>query len=192
MIFLAFFVLGVLAGLARHGTLSHLAELRLRYASLFVAALALHALPALIHPWWPSAVPPLRQWLLLASFGTATAALYANRRLTGVPVMWLGAALNALVMAANGGRMPISVEALRRMGAAELAQGIAEGRYFGHMPVGPDTHLTFLADIVPLGGPLSVPSVGDLLIGVGLALLVATGMTASPRLSGEQKRADGG
>jgi hypothetical protein len=133
----------------------------------------------MVNPFWPWLVPPLRLPLLVASFVLGSAALLFNRRLPGVWVMWAGAFLNFIVMAANDGRMPISIERLRATGGAKLAQGIVEGKFFGHVALTQDCRLPMLSDVIGLGHGLSVPSIGDLVIGIGLMLVVSGAMRQS-------------
>jgi hypothetical protein len=72
--------------------------------------------------------------------------VFANRRLTGVPVVALGAALNVAAITANGGVMLASATALRLSGIAERA-GFDNSAALAH------PHLAFLGDIIPVPGP---------------------------------------
>jgi len=93
--------------------------------------------------------------------------LFANRRLAGVPVVGVGAALNVLAIVTNGGVMPASAAALR-------ISGIASRPGFDNSAVLAHPHLAFLGDIIPVPGPWpigNVLSVGDLIIFIG-ALVV--------------------
>jgi Family of unknown function (DUF5317) len=96
------------------GRLSRLADIRPRavWAVLLAAAVQVaitqisggsHALHAGLH---------VASYLLDAYF------VFANRRLAGVPVVALGAALNVLAIVSNGGVMPASATALRISGIA--------------------------------------------------------------------------
>jgi hypothetical protein len=94
--------------------------------------------------------------------------LFANRRLAGVPVVALGAALNVLAIVINGGVMPASASALR-------ISGIASRPGFDNSAVLAHPHLAFLGDVIPVPGPWpigNVLSVGDLIIFVGAALVL--------------------
>ncbi len=82
-----------------------------------------------------------------------------------------GAFCNFLVIAANGGQMPVNLDLLKQQGRTLLADRIQKGAY-RHTPLGPQTRLPFLADVIPLPHPFSVPSIGDLLVAIGLFLLI--------------------
>ena len=110
--------------------------------------------------------------------------LFANRRLTGVPVVALGAALNVIAIATNGGVMPASAAALRISGVATRA-GFDNSAHLAH------AHLAFLGDIIPVPGPWpigNVLSIGDLIIFVG-ALIVLHHACASRLLPRDAERA---
>jgi hypothetical protein len=92
--------------------------------------------------------------------------LAANWRLPGLPLAALGAALNLLAIVANGGVMPASPSALAAAGLPVDQPGFQNSAALA------DPRLAFLGDVfaVPASWPLSnVFSVGDLLIGAGLA-----------------------
>jgi hypothetical protein len=89
--------------------------------------------------------------------------LVANRRIFGMPLLALGAALNMLAIGANGGTMPASAFALR-------VSGIDTSGGFENSGLVTHSHLAFLGDIIPVPGPWpigNVLSIGDLLIYAG-------------------------
>ena len=85
-----------------------------------------------------------------------------------------------MVIAANGGYMPASAQALRQAGMEEVAQTLlSQGRLGNVVLMGEATKLNFLGDWLWLPGwvPLSAAfSLGDLLIGLGLTLFFPYGM----------------
>jgi uncharacterized protein DUF5317 len=157
------------------GRLSALADIRPKaiWAVLLAAALQVaitqitggsHALHAGLH---------VLSYVLDAYF------VFANRRLTGVPIVAFGAALNVLAITTNRGVMPASASALRISGIAERA-GFDNSAALAH------PHLAFLGDIIPVPGPWpigNVLSVGDLIIFIGAAVVlhVACGSRLHPR-----------
>ena len=110
--------------------------------------------------------------------------LFANRRLAGVPIVALGAALNVAAITSNGGVMPASSSALRISGIATRA-GFDNSAHVAH------AHLAFFGDIIPVPGPWpigNVLSIGDLIIFVG-ALIVLHHACASRLLPRVAQRA---
>jgi hypothetical protein len=105
--------------------------------------------------------------------------LFANRRLAGVPLVAVGAALNVLAIGTNGGVMPANAAALK-------ISGIASRPGFDNSAVLAHPHLAFLGDIIPVPGPWpigNVLSIGDLIIFIGalVVLHVACGSRLLPR-----------
>ena len=102
MVLVAVVVLSALAVPLFGGRLGALAEVRLRRVWAIFAALGL-AVMATGLPGLPDGV---RSLLLVAAYPVGAVFLAANWRVPGIPLAALGAALNLLVITANGGIMP--------------------------------------------------------------------------------------
>jgi hypothetical protein len=155
-------VLSALAVPLSGGRLGALADLRLRRLWAIYAALGL----AVLGVGLPGLPDGLRSLLLVAAYPVGAVFLAANRRVPGVPLAALGAALNLLAIAANGGVMPASPSALATAGLPVDQPGFQSSTDLA------EPRLAFLGDVfaIPASWPLSnVFSVGDLLIGAGLA-----------------------
>lgn len=61
-------------------------------------------------------VASINGYLFAAVYITGLAFLWLNRHHTGFMLIWIGVFLNFAVMAVNGGRMPVSVEASAVLG----------------------------------------------------------------------------
>jgi hypothetical protein len=164
------------------GRLGALVELPLRRVWAIYAALGLAVLGVGV-----SGLPDgLRSLLLVAAYPVGAVFLAANRRVPGMALTALGAALNLLAITANGGVMPASPAALAAAGLPVHEPG------FQSSTVVDDPRLAFLGDVfaIPASWPLSnVFSVGDVLIGVGLAWGVhrICGSRLVPRWSGDPR-----
>ena len=161
----------------RGGSPRALAALPIRGGGVILAALAVQIALYL---------PPVRASALVvhaggafyvASLGLALVGALRNRDLG--PAVWvatLGLTLNALVIVANGGYMPVNVAALRAAQGQGRVHEIADVRLFNNTHLaGPMTRLAPLSDVIPVrlgGGAGNVYSVGDLLLAAGIAALV--------------------
>jgi hypothetical protein len=98
--------------------------------------------------------------------------VYLNRKDSFIIIMGAGFLLNALPIFFNGGTMPVSESALVTAGIniSITKQGL-------YTLVSSNTKLIFLSDVIPITVLRhSVVSIGDIVIAIGLALLLITGM----------------
>ena len=110
--------------------------------------------------------------LYVGSTFIVLAVLAANLGQPGFRLIALGATLNLLVIVANGGQMPASVEAMQ---LAHGVAGVPTSEFSNSVLIGPATAFAFLGDIfaLPRGVPLAnVFSLGDVLIAAGGLLFV--------------------
>jgi hypothetical protein len=173
-------ILGLFASLIRHRTqiASQLANISLNSAWLAILALALQY-PLLRAPFGPTQLVNVQQALFLLSHLLLLTFVWQNRQLTAMWVVGLGLFCNLLVILANGGFMPISPETLTRINpGTTLDQWPAHFHYGYSKDVilsRQDTNLWALSDILMLSPPFPWPtafSLGDLMIGVGIVLLL--------------------
>lgn len=102
-----------------------------------------------------------------------------NWHLWGMRLALLGIVLNLIVIAANGGRMPVDLNQLRRTGRPDLEQRLVTGRAPRHAPLSHTTRLAFLADVrlFTTNDARSNPcSVGDIFITLGACWLILQAM----------------
>ena len=139
--------------------------------------------PQLLIAYLPATHRLLPNWLaavsLSASLVLFLAFVWINRRLPGMPVLMTGLLLNLIVMAANGGWMPISPEVASRVLGEDVRNVVALGGRFGQkdilLPL-QEMHLEFLSDrfLLPAWSPYQVAfSAGDILIAAGAFWLLA-------------------
>lgn len=109
--------------------------------------------------------------LLLASHLALLAFMARNRQLPGMPLLFVGFLLNAVVIAANGA-MPVDPEALAAVSSEPVAD-IPPGK---HRLLEDSDRLGFLADVVPLRPLRTVVSVGDIVMAAGAAVFMVGAM----------------
>lgn len=133
-------ITGTLVAWALGARLSMLAELRFRGDLLVFGSLAVQ-----IAIFTPGGVVLADNTLSLVHMGTyAMLILFVllNMRVPGFWLLGLGLASNVVVIFANGGQMPVSVDAWRSLGLSmnDLVKSNAS-------PAGPGTHVAWLGDI---------------------------------------------
>lgn len=171
--------IGIVAGLIRRGNLANLGRLRLRALYLILLAFLIQVLIFPLGGGGPI-VTVGTAYLHLLSYALLLAFVALNRRYPELLVMGVGLLVNLIAIAANGGYMPASAEALRRAGLREVAAALEAGLRQGNtVLMGEGTRLNFLGDFLylPRWMPLaSAFSLGDVVLGVGLAVLLARRM----------------
>ncbi len=185
-------LLGLLLGLLAGGSLRNLAEIRLRWTGLLVAAVVIRfateaALDAQI-----GAVEALRLPLLASAFGMLLVTLWVNRSYPGLSLAFLGVLANALVILANGGYMPIWAPALA---AAGLTEADVNRAFHTIVDAGASDflgRLLILGDVIPVPVDVirNVYSLGDLFLTLGLAFFLFAGVVRVPSVIEEEEDAE--
>lgn len=155
----------VVVALARGGRFHRIADSELRGNAWLLAGLAIQLLTdqlagrgGLGEPW--------TYVLLLASQLLVLLWVGLNWWRPGMALVFIGFAMNATVIAANGA-MPVDPDAMAALGLGELT--VPPGK---HTLMTGSTRLPLLADIIPLPILRTVVSWGDVVIAAGLIPLV--------------------
>ena len=167
--------LGVVAGYLLGGRLDRLADLHFRWGWLAMAGLLIQVL--LFSEAAAGIVGrDLGAVIYVASTGVVLVAVLRNLRLPGVVLVALGAAGNLAAILANGGVMPTTEAALASAGLEDRA-GLSNSAIVADPALAPLTDVFALPAWVPLA---NVFSIGDVLIGLGVVVLLAAGMRGRP------------
>lgn len=165
--------IGIAAGLLLGGRLDRLGELRLRWAPLAIVGLLVQV--ALFADPVSAAVGDAAPAVYVASTAAVLVAVVRDIRLRGMAIIALGAASNLAAIVANGGYMPADPAALASV--VELSPGYSNSVVVAEPALRPLTDLYALPPAFPFA---NVFSVGDVLIGIGIALVIAFAMRATP------------
>ena len=161
--------IGIIAGSLFGGRLERLAWLRLRWVPLMLIGLAVQVLiftdagGRLVGAAGPAAY--------IASTALVFVAVVRNVAIPGVPLIAVGAGCNLAAIVANGGWMPADPVALVSVGG--LGGGYTNSIVTAAPALGPLTDLFALPAWLPLA---NVFSVGDMLIGIGIAATIVLAM----------------
>jgi MFS family permease len=116
-------------------------------------------------------------WLYVSSAAAVLACVLRNVRIPGLAIIGVGGASNLVAIVANGGYMPVSPE-----GAQAVGHALASG--YGNTVMAANPILKPLTDIIIVPPPLplaNVYSIGDLLIVMGLAVMLAVAVYRQTR-----------
>ena len=163
---------GVALGYLLEGRLRALGQLRFRASASLGVALAIQVMLPFVPGGWHSR-------LVLVSYALIGCWFLSNIRqrpfalrcgLCAVAAGWF---LNLLPIAVNGA-MPVSTDAFRDISLDREAESGLSIRK--HVLAHPHTRLARLGDVIPVVPLRSVVSVGDLVMGAGLTVTVASAM----------------
>jgi hypothetical protein len=154
---------GVVIGLVRGGRFENLADASFRVWPLLILGVAVQGAAAFTADGAVALI--LASYLLLLLFAGL------NLQHAGMGVVFVGIALNVLVIGANGG-MPVRGEAIAAAGIVPASE--VRSLDYGskrHLET-KDDHLTVLGDIIPVPVAEEVLSFGDLAMSVGVAAVL--------------------
>ena len=169
-------IVGVAVGFCAGGRLGALGSIQFRWAPLIVIGLIVQVV--LFTDAVAARVGDIGPLLYVGSTLLVGLAVLRNVMLPGVPLVILGAAANMSAILANGGFMPATPSALAALGKSPPT-------IYSNSAVLPDPALAPLIDRFALPAWLpfaNIFSVGDVLLGIGIAVLIATVMRRGRRL----------
>ncbi len=180
MLLLFALVAGLLVGLGRAAwqhrpyQIPALQSIWLTFAAFFPQILVAY-LPATRHLLadWLASMALALSLILFAVFA------WRNRHLSGMPILLAGLALNLIVIAANGGWMPISPQTASRLTGNDVLAFASLGSRFGQKDIlllSQNMHFEFLTDrfLLPNWLPYKAAfSLGDVLVSLGIFWLLA-------------------
>ena len=182
--------LSLIIAVIRGGKIGRLGDLRLRKVWLIFVPGVLIGLLYLRHIPGLEFVSRAALVTHIAAYAMLLALIWLNRRQAGMAIVGLGALLNFAAIVFNGGQMPVSYEAARRVGMQKVFES---GVAVRHVRDSADTRLYYLSDIIPAPSPPflapAVISVGDILLCVGLFILIQR-VTCPPKRRSPELAAD--
>ena len=179
-------VAGLLLGLLMGGRLDGIARIRFRWAPLIIVALLVQVV--LFTDAVAARVGDLGPIVYVASTMLAGIAIIRNLRLPGLPLIALGAVSNLVTILANGGYMPADPSAVAALGRAPAT-------IYSNSSVVAAPAFPLLIDrfAMPTWIPFAnVFSVGDVILGVGVAVLLVVAMRPSPGIDDATVQAPAG
>lgn len=163
-----FIVVGLVWGFLRGGKLRNLSQIDFPFFWIIILGFSIELL----------AFKGLQPFVVFNLVGRGLVFLGAllSARLYGMKLMSLGAFLNFLVIALNGGKMPVSLKVTSWLGLQKFVELLESNYYPDYIILSSSTRLPFLGDVLPyfsfLFRRFFVASVGDYLLGIGVMLFL--------------------
>ena len=168
--------IGIALGYLFGGRLERLGELRFEWGWLAVVGLLIQIV--LFSGFVDAGLGRgVGEAVYVASTGAVLVAVWRNLSVPGLPLVAVGAISNLAAIVANEGIMPTTAEALAAAGM-EAEEGFSNSAVVANPALAPLTDIFALPQWVPLS---NVFSIGDVLIGLGIVLVIALGMRGAAR-----------
>jgi len=178
--------IGLVLGLALGGDPRRLATIRFRWMPVVFVGLAVQLV--LFSEPVAERVGSLGPPLYVLSTAAVLAAVVRNWRIPGLPVVICGAASNLAAIVANGGYMPAGLAAVASFGKP-MPETYSNSALMPSPALGPLTDIFALPAWLPFA---NVFSVGDMLIGIGVAWAIVATMRRSVPASADPAPLDQG
>ena len=165
-------VLAVLIGLIRGGKWQNFITFKFRKTWLVILAMVIQL--AIFNPLWDKYVGAgmLNNYLYVLSIAILVIFLLVNIDISGLRILGLGIVSNGVAIVANGGHMPSSLEALKRILPQETISQLQSGSAaYNVVLITSETKFSFLCDLFYIPH-INVYSVGDILIALGAFITV--------------------
>lgn len=166
-------ILSFIVGLIRKGNLKGLSTLRLKWGWVFPVLLLTQIIVFLLQNKIEF-IGVLSNYIFIVIYIVGLIFLWVNRYHRGFNLIMIGVFLNFIVIAINGGRMPVSLEAATVLDPM-YAEALKQSLYGKHTAIVESTRLAFLGDIIPLSAPYpkeQVISIGDVIMNVGAFIFI--------------------
>lgn len=167
-------ILSLIIGLIRRGSLKGLARIELKFGWVF-PLLLIFQVAVFYFQQSNDLIAGISPYSFIAVYIVGLIFLWLNRRSSGFIWIFAGVFLNFLVMALNGGRMPVSVEVAAKVLDPSYIQELTGGLYAKHAAMSDSTLLGFLGDVIPFRRPYlgaQVISIGDIIMNIGIFIYI--------------------
>ncbi|NLJ41407.1 MAG: DUF5317 domain-containing protein [Clostridiales bacterium] len=166
--------MGLIIGFIRRGRLKNLTVLILnRWYYIFIS-LVIKVVHGYILLSFNDFLTPLYSFILvILQYLFLFLFIYNNRKYPYIWLASLGILANFIVMVFNFGSMPVTCRILDLAPPSLRMTLLSEGRYYTYTLIDPKTILWFLGDIILIPFPYrQFISIGDILLGLGICMLV--------------------
>jgi len=172
-------LISLMIGILRGGRLTGLADLPFKKAGLAIAAFLIQYILVFFGERGSNLFLNSGVYLHIFSYLLLLVAIWYSRSIRGMKTIGAGVLVNFIVILSNGGRMPVSVDALSKTGLDDMLPLLKSKAYAIHTILVPSSRLKFLSDIIPLPPPYPSPrvlNIGDIIMAIGVFILIQHGM----------------
>lgn len=175
MLYIIAIVLGVIVGILFKGRIGNILNFKFEKAWIIITAFLIQAGAQFLN--FKGFTIVSRNVIIIQSIVIVLLLIgfWYNRKNLGITFLGIGLMLNAVVMIANGGKMPVSYDILKSFNQQEMIELLEAGRDSKHTIISENTNLAFLSDVIYIpyvfGYMMRLVSIGDLMIVAGIFIL---------------------
>ncbi|KAA0548515.1 hypothetical protein FZW96_08055 [Bacillus sp. BGMRC 2118] len=166
-------LIAIVIALFRGGSFTNLADMKLKAKWIFPVLLLVQIIIFITQGKFEF-IGSFSNYIFILIYVVGLVFLWTNRHQHGFILIFFGVLLNFIVMAVNGGRMPVSEEAAIILDPS-FVEALKSGLYGKHALITESTRLALLGDIIPLSAPYpkeQVISIGDVIMNVGVFIFI--------------------
>lgn len=171
-------LIGLLIGTIRNGRITHFNAARFKGWGLAFFAFLLFVSPYVLVLFGVDF--EAIQWLPFGAMGIVALVALVNFDRKGMKWIFLGTAMNMVVMGLNSGFMPMDIVRMQALGFESFAESVSSGMVINYMDVREAFSYTgIFSKIIPLPDfyPFArVLSIGDFVVSIGVAVLIQNEM----------------
>ncbi|WP_311081180.1 DUF5317 domain-containing protein [Paenibacillus polymyxa] len=185
-------LLGLIVGLFRGGWrqgLIRFSQIRLIAGWMFPVLLLVQFIIFYAQEKW-AWLAAINGYLFMGVYVVGLIFLWLNRHHKGFKLIIMGVLMNFIVMAVNGGRMPVSLSASEVLGPYYTDMLKSGSVISKHYMMDASTRLSLLGDIIPLSKPYprtQVISIGDVVMNFGMFLFIQSIMVVKSNKNKQQE-----
>ncbi|QDY85242.1 hypothetical protein FQU75_18850 [Paenibacillus polymyxa] len=185
-------LLGLIVGLFRGGWrqgLIRFSHIRLKAGWMFPLLLAIQFIIFYAQEKW-AWLAAMNGYLFMGIYMVGLIFLWLNRHHKGFKLILIGVLMNFIVMAVNGGRMPVSLSASEVLGPYYTDMLKSGSVISKHYMMDASTRLSLLGDIIPLSKPYprtQVISIGDVVMNFGMFLFIQNVLVVNRNKDNQQE-----
>jgi len=172
-------LISLIIGFLRGGKLRELADLPFKKVGLVIAAFLIQYILVFGGERGFSLFSNFGIYLHIFSYILLLVAIWYSRNIRGMKIIGVGALINFIVILFNGGRMPVSTDALTKAGLTDTLPLLKSKAYAIHTVLTQSSKLKLLCDVIVLPPPYPRPrvlNVGDIIMAIGVFILIQYGM----------------
>lgn len=168
-------LLSMVIGKIRGGQINRIANLKIKKWYLFIAAFILQYLLSFGYTKSIGVIQKYHFYFHLTSYILLFIGFAFNMKNLWLNVISLGVLLNAVVIFLNGGKMPVSLEAIRLTEMSHAIAPLVNNQVARHQALSTNMTAWYLGDMIPIIPPYpftKVISIGDLVMSIGVFFLI--------------------